>query len=269
MHRSSESIAAIASALAKAQTALVNPEKTMTATAIDRCSRSSSSARTAPSTGTADDPWRSARRAAIACASCRRNASSRSAMSLRRIISSSSSRSPGRRSWSIAALSMRDRSIARSTRCSTLPAEARSSSMPPYRSTACAASAPSAGSSPARSAASTVASRRPHRAVTVTGRHVHRRALLGAADGAPPNSASNAASNRPRGSCSLTSAARRQSRTTRGHRCRCTAAPRGIDHLTGGHVDARSAQPLGEEHDAFDHRHGRRCPDRVTRCGPA
>ena len=32
MHRSSESIAAIAAALAKAQTALVNPEKTMTAT---------------------------------------------------------------------------------------------------------------------------------------------------------------------------------------------------------------------------------------------
>ena len=35
MHRSSESIAAIASALAKAQTALVNPEKTMTATIRD------------------------------------------------------------------------------------------------------------------------------------------------------------------------------------------------------------------------------------------
>ena len=32
MHKSSESIAAIAAALAKAQTALVNPEKTMTAT---------------------------------------------------------------------------------------------------------------------------------------------------------------------------------------------------------------------------------------------
>ena len=35
MHRSSDSIAAIASALAKAQTALVNPEKTMTATIRD------------------------------------------------------------------------------------------------------------------------------------------------------------------------------------------------------------------------------------------
>jgi hypothetical protein len=35
MHRSSQSIAAIASALAKAQTALVNPEKTMTATIRD------------------------------------------------------------------------------------------------------------------------------------------------------------------------------------------------------------------------------------------
>ena len=35
MHRSSPSIAAIASALAKAQTALVNPEKTMTATIRD------------------------------------------------------------------------------------------------------------------------------------------------------------------------------------------------------------------------------------------
>ena len=35
MHRSSESIAAIASALAKAQTVLVNPEKTMTATIRD------------------------------------------------------------------------------------------------------------------------------------------------------------------------------------------------------------------------------------------
>src|SRR6478672_2718266 len=35
MHRSSQSIAAIATALAKAQTALVNPEKTMTATIRD------------------------------------------------------------------------------------------------------------------------------------------------------------------------------------------------------------------------------------------
>jgi len=35
MHRSSDSIAAIASALAKAQVALVNPEKTMTATIRD------------------------------------------------------------------------------------------------------------------------------------------------------------------------------------------------------------------------------------------
>src|SRR5471030_2639855 len=35
MHRSSESIAALASALAKAQVALVNPEKTMTATIRD------------------------------------------------------------------------------------------------------------------------------------------------------------------------------------------------------------------------------------------
>src|ERR1041384_5175896 len=35
MHRSSDSIAAIATALAKAQTALVNPEKTMTATIRD------------------------------------------------------------------------------------------------------------------------------------------------------------------------------------------------------------------------------------------
>ena len=35
MHSSSHSIAAIASALAKAQTALVNPEKTMTATIRD------------------------------------------------------------------------------------------------------------------------------------------------------------------------------------------------------------------------------------------
>src|SRR3954471_5905830 len=35
MHRSSQSIAAIASALAKAQIALVNPEKTMTATIRD------------------------------------------------------------------------------------------------------------------------------------------------------------------------------------------------------------------------------------------
>ena len=35
MHRSSESIAAIATALAKAQTVLVNPEKTMTATIRD------------------------------------------------------------------------------------------------------------------------------------------------------------------------------------------------------------------------------------------
>jgi len=34
MHRSSQSIAAIASALAKAQAVLVNPEKTMTATII-------------------------------------------------------------------------------------------------------------------------------------------------------------------------------------------------------------------------------------------
>src|SRR5256885_357754 len=35
MHRSSQSIAALASALAKAQTVLVNPEKTMTATVHD------------------------------------------------------------------------------------------------------------------------------------------------------------------------------------------------------------------------------------------
>src|SRR4051794_13509965 len=35
MHRSSESIAALAAALAKAQTVLVNPEKTMTATIRD------------------------------------------------------------------------------------------------------------------------------------------------------------------------------------------------------------------------------------------
>jgi hypothetical protein len=35
MHRSSESIAALASALAKAQAVLVNPEKTMTATVQD------------------------------------------------------------------------------------------------------------------------------------------------------------------------------------------------------------------------------------------
>ena len=35
MHRSSQSIAALASALAKAQTGLVNPEKTMTATVHD------------------------------------------------------------------------------------------------------------------------------------------------------------------------------------------------------------------------------------------
>jgi hypothetical protein len=35
MHRSSQSIAAIATALAKAQIALINPEKTMTATIRD------------------------------------------------------------------------------------------------------------------------------------------------------------------------------------------------------------------------------------------
>src|SRR3989440_9058958 len=35
VHRSSQSIAALASALAKAQTVLVNPEKTMTATVHD------------------------------------------------------------------------------------------------------------------------------------------------------------------------------------------------------------------------------------------
>ncbi len=49
MHRSSQSIAAIASALAKAQTALVNPEKTMTATIRDdRRGRAERSFRYAP-----------------------------------------------------------------------------------------------------------------------------------------------------------------------------------------------------------------------------